>query len=63
MIKLRYETVPYNHHHGAWNPANMARDMDEAFAGKPDEELEYLMYKLNEVEAKLRVERMKQERR
>jgi hypothetical protein len=37
--------------------------MDEAFAGKPDEELEYLMYKLNEVEAKLRVERMKQERK
>ena len=59
MIKLRYETVPYNHHHGAWNPANMWRDMDEAFAGKPEEELKYLMHKIEETEAKIRVEKLR----
>ena len=58
MIKLRYETVPYNHHHGAWNPANMTRDIEEAFAGKPEEALEYLLHKLEENLAKLKVERM-----
>lgn len=59
MIKLRYETVPYNHHHGAWNSANMTRDIDEAFAGKPEEALKYLKHKLAEVEAKIRVEKLR----
>ena len=63
MIKLRYETVPYNDQHGAWNPANCHRDMDEAFAGKPEEALKYLLYKLDEIEAKLKVIRMAQERK
>jgi hypothetical protein len=59
MIKLRYETVPYNHPHGAWNPTNMRRDMDEAFSGKPEKELEYLIHKIEEVEAKIRVEKLR----
>ena len=63
MIKLRYETVPYNHHHGAWNSANMTRDIEEAFAGKPEEALKYILYKIEETEAKLKVERMAQERK
>ena len=63
MVKLRYETVPYNHKHGAWNPANMTRDMDEAFAGKPEEALKYLLYKLDEIEVELKVIRMTQERK
>ena len=62
MVKLRYETVAYNHHHGAWSSANRRRDMDEAFAGKPEEELKYLINKLVEVEAKIILERMAQER-
>tara|TARA_R110000787_G_scaffold786_1_gene2760 strand:+ start:667 stop:873 length:207 start_codon:yes stop_codon:yes gene_type:complete len=48
MRKLRYETVPYNHVHGLWNPANMWHDIDEAFEGKPEEKAEYI---LNRIEA------------
>lgn len=61
MKKLRYETVPYNHRHGAWNSANINRDIDKAFADKPVEELMWLTHKIDELEAKIKVERMAQE--
>ena len=63
MIKLRYETVPYNHPHGAYNPANMRRDMDEAFAGKPEEELKYLTHKVDVIAAKVRLILLEQKER
>lgn len=60
MIKLRYETVPYNHPHGAYNPDNMRRDMDEAFANKPLEEMKYLNHKLEILLSKVRILRLEQ---
>jgi len=63
MIKLRYEKVPYNHPHGAYSPANMRRDIAEAFAGKPEEELEYLTHKVEVIAAELRVILLKQKER
>jgi hypothetical protein len=63
MIKLRYETVSYNHRHGAWSSANIHRDIDEAFADKPVEKLMWLTHKIDELEAQIRVERMAQERK
>ena len=58
--KLRHETVPYNHVHGKWTPANIERDIEEAFAGKPEEKAEYILHKMEVLVAELHLISLKE---